>query len=275
MTEGTACPPLEDILEIAQTAARQAGRVLLEGFRQPKQVRYKGETDPVTQFDLASEKTIVGLISGVYPDHGILAEEGGETTHSSAHRWYIDPLDGTVNFAHGVPVFAVSIAFESCDGLEPEVKVGVIYDPVHDELFSAVKGQGARLNGRPIHVSDQDLMIRALIATGFPYDLHTQPDPVLDRFRRMCLAAQGVRRPGAAAIDLAWLAAGRVDGFFEEKLQPWDTAAGVLLVREAGGRVTDYSDIPHLPERKEILATNGHLHYTMLQVLNQQTGSDQ
>jgi len=258
---------LQVVIETAQGAALEAGALLLDGFGQAKSVRYKGEIDPVTQFDLASEKLIVQRISTAFPDHFILAEESGETGVASTHVWYIDPLDGTVNFAHGFPIFCVSIAYEARRPDGAEIMAGVVFDPVRDEMFRAVRGQGAFLNDSPLAVTDRTDLGRALVATGFPYSIRQKPDPVLSRFRRMCLAAQGVRRPGAAALDLAWLAAGRLDGFWEEELHPWDTAAGILIVEEAGGRVSDFRGRPFRPDLKEILATNGHLHYTMSRIL--------
>ena len=249
-------------------SARGAGAILRQGFYRPKTVRLKGEIDPVTEFDLASEKLITEMIGAAFPDHYILAEEGGRTGPGSAECWYIDPLDGTVNYTHGFPVFCVSIAFGTVGRSGPEIQVGVVFDPLREEMFTAVRGRGAFLNGAPVSVSDQADLGRALLATGFPYDIRREPDPVLSRFREMCLSGQGVRRAGSAALDLAWLAAGRVDGFWEERLHPWDTAAGMLLVQEAGGRVTDFSGKAYRPELKEILATNGRLHYNMQQILN-------
>ncbi|MBF0529292.1 MAG: inositol monophosphatase, partial [Deltaproteobacteria bacterium] len=256
--------PWDEILETALTSAKAAGEILSTAWQGPKQVRYKGDINLVTEFDLAAEKAIVTLISRTFPDHIIVAEEGGQTNTSSPYRWYIDPLDGTTNFAHGFPVFAVSIAFEAPGPNGPEVKVGVIFDPLRQEMYQAVKGQGAYLNHHPLKVSRETDLDHALLATGFPYDLRLNPEPVMSRFRAISLAVQGVRRAGSAALDLAWLAAGRFDGFWEEKLHPWDTAAGTLLVLEAGGRVTDFSDRPYVPTGQEILATNGLLHYNII-----------
>lgn len=269
MTSARSTPDLKKILTIGRSAALKAGEILRRGYGLPKRVQFKGEIDLLTEFDLASEKAIVEIITSAFPDHVIVAEEGGETGAGSPNRWYIDPLDGTTNFAHGLPVFCLSIAFEAQGEEGPELLVGVVFDPLRKEMFTAMKGAGARLNGRPIEVSGQTDLGRALVATGFPYDIRRNPESVLTRFERMCLAAQGVRRVGAAALDLAWLAAGRFDGFWEERLSPWDTAAGVLLVQEAGGRVTDFAGGAFRPQLKEILATNGHLHYNMLRRLNQ------
>ena len=261
-------PDLNLILETAVEAARRGGRLLRQGFEQPKQIKYKGAVDLVTQYDLASEKAVVDCLLSAWPGHVVLAEEGGERGQGSPYRWYVDPLDGTVNFAHGFPCFCVSIAFEADARTGPELMAGVIFDPMSGELYTAVRGQGAFLNGDRIRVSDQDDLDRALLATGFPYDLRERPDRILERFNRMTLASQGVRRPGAAALDMAFLAAGRVEGFWEQGLKPWDTAAGVVLIEEAGGRVTEFGGSPFRPQSEEILASNGHLHYTMMQILD-------
>lgn len=274
MTE-TASNFIDNVMAAAVDAAKSAGRILLDGWRRPKSIEYKGEINLVTDYDLASEKVIVGKIRDAYPDHEILAEESGEVGNKSDYIWYIDPLDGTTNFAHGFPVFCVSIAFEDRTGPEPVVAAGVIYDPVRDELYTALNDKGAFLNGETLNVSAQKDLNKALVATGFPYDIRENPEPVMSRFRRMCLSAQGVRRAGAAALDLAWVAAGRFDGFWEQGLWPWDTAAGMLLVREAGGRATDFSLRPYNPHVKEILATNGHLHYNMHNILSLEGESQQ
>ena len=263
-------PRLDRVLETAVQAAHRAGGILRHGWRGPKSIEFKGEIDLVTDFDLASEEELTRSITRAFPDHAVLAEESGQGGVASPFRWYVDPLDGTTNFAHGFPVFCVSIGFEAPGPDGPEMMAGVVYDPIRDETFSAAKGQGAVLNGRPISVSAQTDLGRSLLATGFPYDIRENPDPILKRFKRMILAAQAVRRPGSAALDLAWTAAGRVDGFWEEGLRPWDTAAGAILVREAGGRVTDFSDRPYDPASKEILATNGHVHYNMRHILTRE-----
>ncbi|MEW5722760.1 MAG: inositol monophosphatase family protein [Thermodesulfobacteriota bacterium] len=261
---------LDHVLKTALAAARRAGQLLGEGFSRPKSVQYKGEINLVTQYDTAAEKAIVGLLRAEFPTHRIVAEEGGGQDLDTPCCWYIDPLDGTTNFAHGFPVFSVSIGFEAPGPGEPEMKVGVIFDPLRDETFTAVRGRGAFLNGHRLEVTGQNDLNRALLVTGFPYDLHEKPDPVLPRFRAMCLAAQAVRRAGSAALDLAYVAAGRCDGFWEQGLLPWDTAAGLLLVEEAGGKVTDFSGRPYRLQLKEILATNGRLHYNMLKILGQE-----
>jgi myo-inositol-1(or 4)-monophosphatase len=259
---------LDHLLEVAVATALEAGAVLLSGYRKPKTITYKGEINLVTQYDLASEKVILERLTQAFPDHLVVTEESGAMGRHSPFKWYVDPLDGTTNFAHDYPCFCVSIACEETTSDGPRLVAGVIYDPVRDELFTAGLGRKAFLNGRRISVTQQDDLGKALVSTGFPYYIHERPEPVLSRFGRMCRIAQGVRRAGAAALDLAYLACGRCDGFWEEGLWPWDTAAGVLLVAEAGGTVTDFQGGPFNPEMKEVLASNGHVHYNMITILN-------
>lgn len=259
---------LEEIFQVADRAAREAGKILAEGCKKPKQVKYKGDINLVTQYDEAAEKIIVGHISEAWPDHHILAEESGWQGRESEYVWYVDPLDGTTNFAHGLGVFCVSIGFEAPGPDGPEIQVAVIYDPIREEMFTALKGQGAYLNGERLEVSGETDQGRALLVTGFPYDLRERSETILPRFQKMLLSAQAVRRLGSAALDLAYVAAGRFDGFWEEGLHPWDTAAGILLVDEAGGRISDFKGNPFRPYSKEILATNGRLHYNMIELLD-------
>jgi myo-inositol-1(or 4)-monophosphatase len=259
---------LDHIMEVAVATAREAGAVLRSGYGKPKTINYKGEIDLVTQYDLASEKVILERLGQAFPDHLVMTEESGSLGLSSPYKWIVDPLDGTTNFAHDFPFFCVSIACEETTPEGPRLMAGVIYDPLRDELFTAVQGRHAFLNGRKISVTGQDDLGKALVTTGFPYYIHDRPEPVMTRFASMCQAVQGVRRPGAAALDLAHLACGRCDGFWEEGLWPWDTAAGVLLVAEAGGMVTDFQGRPFNPQMKEVLASNGHVHYNMLKILN-------
>lgn len=271
---------LQDIQRVGQDAARQAGALLREAFTRPQRITLKGVHDPVTESDFRSQELIVGLIRRHFPRHRILAEEVGDTVaggefaagggpaaeNTAVGGWIIDPLDGTVNFAHGFPVFAVSIAYEAADG---EVHYGVVYDPMREELFEGIKGGGATLNGRPLRVSRVDLLDRALLATGFPYDVAQRLESTVSRFRRMLLMAQGVRRAGSAALDLCYLAAGRFDGFWEENLKPWDTAAAALIVREAGGRLSNLAGGPFTPTDTFVVASNGLLHdqlWTALQL---------
>jgi myo-inositol-1(or 4)-monophosphatase len=220
----------------------------------------KGPSDLVTDADRASESEIIAAIRGSYPDHGIVAEESGVHEGSAAYRWLVDPLDGTVNYAHQLPFFAVSIAFAA----DHEVRVGVVLNPVTGELFTAQAGGGARLNGRPIRVNLETRISESLLATGFPYDLGYGFDALGKRFLRCLRAARGIRRLGSAALDLCYVACGRFAGYWEDHLQPWDSAAGILMVREAGGIVTDFSNRPAGAETGEILATNGHIHHDML-----------
>ena len=218
-------------------------------------------TDLVTEADRAAEEAIRGFLLEKFPDYGFLGEEEGEVAGGSGQpRWIVDPLDGTVNFAHGFPVYAVSIALE----VEGRIELGVVLDSARDELYTAVRGQGARLNGAPIRVSTERDLRRSLLATGFPYDPSRIPEAVR-YFENVIQLGVPVRRPGAAALDLAFVAAGRLDGFWELKLNPWDVAAGWLLVEEAGGRVTGLKGEPYRLGNPYIVATNGHLHAALLE----------
>ncbi|MFQ5328606.1 MAG: inositol monophosphatase family protein [Thermodesulfobacteriota bacterium] len=257
-----------DIKETAIRAAREAGRLLRENLGHAISVEYKGEIDLVTEMDKRAEECIVGLIHKNFPDHGILAEEGGEqksTARAHGARWIIDPLDGTTNYAHGLPTFCVSIAFEESG----KVRLGVVYDPMGDELFTAEEGKGATLNGRAIKVSSTRELSRALLATGFPYDIRSSPENNLDNFSRFAVKAQAIRRPGSAALDLSYVACGRFDGFWELKLKPWDVAAASLIAREAGGKISDFRSKPFSIYGIEALATNGHIHEEMVAILQQ------
>lgn len=244
-------------------AANEAGRVLMTKYATGVTVAYKGAIDLVTEADLASEQAIVAILRQRHPDHDILAEEGDYGSRGADQRWIVDPLDGTTNFAHGFPWFAVSIALE----VRGEVVLGAVFNPHNHELFVAEKGQGATLNGRRLQVSSTDELGRALLATGFAYDHKTCPDNNYSDFERFQRVAQAVRRAGVASLDLACVAAGRFDGFWELKLKPWDVAAGVLLVEEAGGRVSDYAGAAMPLDRGEILASNGRLHIAMRDLL--------
>jgi len=217
----------------------------------------------VTEMDLLAEKVIVSEIRKRYPDHSLLAEEKTDLRGDSPYRWVIDPLDGTTNYAHGYPVFSLSIALEKAG----EVILGVVYDPTRDELFVGKKGKGARLNGRKIHVSSTPKLSECLLATGFPYDIRETAADNFDHFRNFALRVHAVRRAGSAALDLCYVAAGRFDGFWEMKLGPWDLAAGSLMVREAGGKVTDFLGTPLVLDGKYVLASNGKIHREMIQLL--------
>jgi len=257
----------EAILKTAMTIARQAGDRLREGWGQVQEIGYKGEIDLVTEYDRASEALIVAALQEAFPDHHIYAEEEGEIAAAGGDKggctWLVDPLDGTTNYAHGFPAFAVSLAL-ACQG---RMEVGIVYDPLRDECFTARHGGGAALNGRPIHVSTTAPLRRSLLATGFPYDVWTSPENNLDHFRDFVLHAQGVRRAGSAALDLVYVACGRFDGYWELKLHPWDVAAGALIVQEAGGRVSDFGGGPDFTSGREIVASNGRIHEEMLAVL--------
>ncbi len=236
--------------------------MLRESYGQLHSVRYKGEIDLVTEVDVRAEKTITELIRGAFPRHQILAEEGTQGGDDPAHRWIIDPLDGTTNYAHGLPVFCVSIGYE----LEGQMALGAIYDPSRDELFVARSGRGATLNEHPIGVSDTASLGRALLATGFPYDRGLLP-PALAQFAALSGQTQAVRRIGSAALDCAWVAAGRFDGYWETVVRPWDVAAGGLIAQEAGAHVTDLDGAPFRPAAGHILMSNPHLHGAIFDAL--------
>jgi myo-inositol-1(or 4)-monophosphatase len=253
----------EKELSVALKSAKEAGAIIMKHFGRVNNISKKGEINLVTQADIESEDVIIKHIRSSFPDDGILAEENGEICSHSNRRWLIDPLDGTTNFAHGFPIFAVSIALE----VENEIVLAVVYNPYMRELFEAIKSKGAYLNNRPIQTSSTQKMGDALLATGFPYDIHSNPRKVLDIFKHMVMLSQGVRRAGSAAIDLCYLAAGRIDGFWEQDLKPWDTAAGILMVKEAGGILSTYSGDPYDPYCNTIVATNPHLHEPMLKAL--------
>ncbi len=257
--------PTLDLADAAVRAAMEGGEVLRELYERPHQVRHKGAIDLVTEADTASEETIKEVLSRRHPEVAIMAEEssGPDQGEVEGPVWIVDPLDGTTNFAHGFPWFCVSIALYRREGAE----LGVIYLPLQDELFCGVRGTGAWLNGRPISVSKVGELSEALLATGFPYDVQEDTRQVVRPLEKMLRRAQGIRRAGAAAVDLAYVACGRLDGFWELKLKPWDTAAGMLLVEEAGGRVTDFRGGPYTPFHREILASNGLIHREMARLL--------
>ena len=248
--------------------AREAGARLAEFFAQGVKTEYKGDVDLVTVADRTVEKLIRGRLSEVFPDHGIYGEEGTREGLEREFRWYVDPLDGTTNFAHGFPQFCVSMGLERRpSGTTPEkdgkLVAGVIYDPLRDELFATEKGKGAYLNGQPIHCSATAELAEALLATGFP-SRKRHASPNIHFYQEFTLRSHGVRRAGSAALDLAYVAAGRMEGFWEFNLNPWDTAAGILLVEEAGGRVTDFSGNHYRLASEEILASNSRIHTELL-----------
>ena len=244
-------------------AARDAGRLLMEKYETGVRVEFKGKYDLVTEADHASEALIVDMIRKVHPDHDILAEEGDYGERNSEFRWVIDPLDGTTNYAHGFPWFAVSIAMEKNGVLE----LGVVYNPNNNEMFVAERGKGAFLGERRLNVSTVATLERSLLATGFAYDHKHARANNYEYFNCFQRTAQACRRPGVASLDLACVAAGRFDGFWEMKLKPWDLAAGVLLIEEAGGRVSDFDGNPMALEDLECLASNGLIHDEMKAIL--------
>jgi len=250
--------PPADFLVPMQQLARDACALLMSFFGKVS-VEYKGEADLVTQADRASETLIVERIRKQWPDHDLLGEEGSRTENGSDYRWYIDPLDGTTNFAHGYPVFCMSLGLD----YRGERIAGVIFDPTRDEMFAAAKGSGAQLNGRPIRVSRTALLKESLIATGFPsHKRHKNPN--IHFYHQLTLRSHGVRRAGSAALDLCYVACGRYDAFWEFNLNPWDTAAGVLIVQEAGGTVTNFAGGPFSIDSAQVLASNSLLHDELL-----------
>lgn len=253
------------MLNFAIQVARDAGNLLVQRLG-AAQISNKGDIDLVTEADIAAEELIIDRIRSHYPLHGILAEESGEAVVEGSQRsdwkWIVDPLDGTTNYAHGYPCFCVSIALEHAGELE----IGVVYDPMRDEMFAAERGRGATLNERRIRVSNVEELNRAMMCTGFPYDVRTRPDFARD-FTNFTLHAQAVRRDGSAALDLAYVACGRFDGFWEDGLNPWDIAAGAILITEAGGRITNYENEPLDIYTKKVVASNGRVHDATLRLL--------
>jgi len=255
--------PLMTQIEATLLAAlKTAGDILHRNITAKKDIRKKGAIDIVTQVDHAAERAILKTIRKNFPDHGILAEESG-AQDGHEFKWVIDPLDGTINYAHSFPMSTVSIAVEH----KGEIILGGVLDPFRKELFLGRKGRGATLNGKKIRVSTINKLNQALLCTGFPYDQRQHADDYLAYFKNFLIRSQAVRRCGSAAMDLCNLASGRFDGFWELKLNPWDTAAAMLIVREAGGTVTDFSGKPYSIYQKEILASNGKLHKEMLKII--------
>jgi myo-inositol-1(or 4)-monophosphatase len=252
-----------EFLPAAKEAALVAGKMLRNGLNQARKVSFKGTVDLVTDFDHKAQDMIFGRLASAFPGHGFLAEEGLDRPQEGDFRWIIDPLDGTTNYAHRLPVFCVSIALE----FRGRIVLGVVYDPMHDEMFRAVEGEGARLKGAAIRVSSERDLGKSLVATGFPYDVRVSPVNNAIHFNNFLTRVQAIRRCGSAALDLCYVACGRFDGFWELKLHPWDTAAGGLIVKEAGGRISDFDGGEFSIYKPETLATNGRIHDSMRQVL--------
>jgi len=251
----------DNLLNDAVCAARNAGKILLDGFGKLHKIDYKGRIDLVTEADIASQNCILDYLQKQYPKHAFWAEETEDSEPTDdTFVWVIDPLDGTTNYAHGYRFFSVSIAFV----INNTPAVGVVYDPWCNELFTTVRGYGAHNNGKPIHVSNETTLERSLLATGFPYDIQDAKINNIGLFNHLILKAQAVRRDGSAALDLAYLAAGRFDGFWELKLRPWDMAAGVLLIEEAGGSVSSFNGGAYSLTTFDLLATNGKIHEQMI-----------
>jgi myo-inositol-1(or 4)-monophosphatase len=258
--------PADDIyLQTAIDAVRRAGEIQRQASRGTFEIRKKGTIDLVTEVDVAVEQMVRALIAERYPDHDVLGEElgGPGAGEGSRYCWICDPLDGTTNFAHGLPLFCSTIALE----VDGELRVGAVYDPTRDELFTAIRGGGAFLNGEPIRVSTAATLIDSLLVTGFPYAVQEKLEEMIGLFGRFLSKARAVRRLGSAALDMCYVAAGRLDGFWEEGLNAWDIAGGVLIVQEAGGRITSLDGGPFVLRSGRIIASNGLLHDEMRAVI--------
>src|SRR3990167_743675 len=269
---------LDNFLNTAIEAAKEAGRIQRERFGENFKIEHKGEINLVTEVDYQCEKAIIDIIKRDYPEHEILTEEAGSVkglppSHSpltkggqmeGKYKWIIDPLDGTTNYAHSYPCFCASVGLE----IDGEIVAGAVYNPMIDELFTSIKGEGAYLNGNRIRVSKIGDINKSLLATGFPYDIRESKENNLNHFCNFAVRAQAIRRPGSAVLDLCYLAAGRFDGFWELKLYPWDMAASSLIVKEAGGMITDFRGGEFSIYKGEMLATNGLIHKEMINILN-------
>jgi myo-inositol-1(or 4)-monophosphatase len=249
--------------DVAIAAATASGRLLAERLDSIREVRHKGAFDLVTDVDVESERRIRSALREAFPTHTVVGEEGGADAGSDPrYRWYVDPIDGTTNYAHGFPFFCVSIGLE----VDGELSVGVVYSPSLDELFVAQAGQGATLNGKPIHVSGEDDLQKALLATGFPYDRARFPR-AMRSFEALSMHSMAVRRAGSAALDLCYVACGRLEGYWEHTVRPWDLAAGVVMVREAGGHVSAIDGSPFALAAEQVMSSNGRVHAAMVDVL--------
>lgn len=257
-----------DLGKFAEDLARGAGEILRSNYGRKQSIHYKGEINLVTEVDRQSEAYLMGRIRSAFPDHGILSEESSEVLSPSPYRWIVDPLDGTTNYAHNYPCFCVSIAVER----NGELLAGAVFDPLLEELFTATPGKGAFRNGERIHVSATEKLRQSLLATGFAYDVKTSRDNNLEFFREFVFTGQAIRRDGSAALDMCYLACGRFDGFWELKLRPWDTAAGLLILTEAGGVATRLDGSSYDIHQPDILASNGRIHGQMLDVVRKTKG---
>jgi myo-inositol-1(or 4)-monophosphatase len=255
---------LEHAKRVGIAAAYNGAKVLIAHFGNITRINHKGAFDLVTEADTGSEKQIIKTIREAFPDHAILAEESGAGKGNSEYQWIIDPLDGTTNYAHRLPIFTIAIALTRQD----EIELGLVLNPIDGELFAAVAGKGAELNGKPIRISSTTSVHDCLLATGFPYNFSEVIEPVMRRFTVCQDASQGVRRLGSAALDICYVACGRFDGFWEQNLKPWDMAAAALVAAEAGATITDFSNQPFSIYEKEILVTNGRIHQEMLALLD-------
>ncbi len=253
-----------DHITVAEQAAREAGEILRGNLGKVKKIEFKAKNSLVTEVDKLSEVTIINCIKSSFPSHNIFAEESGRHKGDSDYLWIIDPIDGTTNYAHSYPFFSISIALE----IKGELKIGLIYDPVKDEMFTAESGQGAFLNGKRIHVSSSADLEHSHMCTGFMHENEWMVEENIKHFGNFIRRARAVRRDGSAALDLCYLACGRFDGFWELGLNPWDTAAGVLIVLEAGGKITDFMGGSYTIYTKEILASNGIIHEDMIEILS-------
>lgn len=255
---------MDKYLKEAEEIAQKAGQMLRENINTSAEIFFKGAVDLVTDFDNRAQRMIFDHLSACFPDHDFMGEEGLSKDKGEEFRWIIDPLDGTTNYAHGFPIFCVSIALE----WKGEIVLGVVYDPMRGEMFSAVKGESAFIDGKKIQVSSIDDLDKSLVATGFPYDLRESNVNNIDHFNNFVVRVQAIRRCGSAAMDLCYVACGRFDGFWELKLNPWDVAAGALIVKEAGGKISDFKNGESSIFGSEILATNGLIHTQMVEVLH-------
>jgi len=254
---------LEHAKRVGIAAAYAGAQVLRDRFGNISQINKKGDFDLVTEADTGSEKKIIATIRQAFPDHAILAEESGASEGTGEYRWLIDPLDGTTNYAHQLPFFSIAIAL----ALRDEIMLGLVLNPMDGELYSAISGKGAELNGKSIKVSSTASVYDSLLVTGFPYDFSEIVEPAMKRFSVCQQASQGVRRLGSAALDICYVACGRFDGFWEKNLKPWDKAAGAIIAAEAGAVITNFSNQPFSINQNEILVTNGRIHQEMLSLL--------